>query len=1220
MGTPDELRVFISSTFRDLQEEREHLVKKIFPEIRALCRERGVTFTEIDLRWGVTEQQIEREGVIKICLDEIDRCRPYFIGITGDRYGYVPDLTEYHKDPDLIRRWPWITEAAARGASILDLEFQHAVLNHPCHGDTSARFYFRKPNRLSVGDASAESTRLQELKNRVYQAGLIVQEYSDPRSLGAAVYRDLIQTLDRDFAVVESRTPLNQERARHRAFAASRVHGYVPNPKYVRQLEDWYASDDQQLVLHAGSGCGKSSLAAFWCNHVRVSQPDVAIIEHYIGVGAGDADHLGLINHVMSEIKSRFERTEEVPSKQGEMERDFANWLGFGLGHPVLLVIDGLDQLMGHALDLHWLPPVMPPGLKLLISSTGEKTLTEFRRRGWSELDLVPLNTEERETVVVQCLGEYHKTLPAHLARQIAHDPKSAHPLFLRTLVEELRLHGNHEELENVVASLLATDGTDGLFQRVLDRLEHDYSEQLICDVLTSIWASRQGLGEEELVELTGIGRLNLSTLLPGLDYHLVRHDGLLGFFHSYLRRAVEARYLLAARNRNEAHERLAVYFRHADATLRATRELLHALEQLGLRKELEDTLLSIERFDLLWQSDEYEVLRLWSIHQTDRVGTAYVQQIDAWAKESNPGTEELGRILAEVASLCVDLGAWDEAEHLLGRQISSLMGTNRRSEAARVMTTLSAVLLQHGRVDEAEGAASESEQIARELNDRNILGIAVTQRGLVRYDCGDYVAALDWFSEGEQLATEDGDRQALASAVGNRGLVQWKRGEYVEALDCFARQEQIVRERGDRRSLARVIGNRGLVQWNRGGYADALASFSECERIARALGNRRMTGAAVGNRGLVLSDRGDNAEALACHKEHERIARELGDRVGLASALGNRGLVHTRLGEADEALNCYAGQEAICQELGDRSGLASAYGNRGLTYFNLGMYDEALDNYAKQEALVQELGERGSVASCAGNRALIHSIRGEYDEALTCFALQEEIARELGDRNGLAVAIGNRATALWSKGDYAEALDGLRIAADEHLALGNRSYHTHWLNTMANVMVDIVEEGGHSVPEYLTAFVHDLDIQTHGSHGDWRIKTLGFVRTLLDQHDVAPNSGLNRDRSVDAGVLLARVVAAEGNRASATAMLQSMLRDRTRPDEPATSLRQVAELHYRLWKLDPSDSQHRTEALRLHQSLLESSPWAIYRHRIEEMEGVANPERGRSDGMDATQ
>src|SRR5436853_7700630 len=90
MPQSNELRVFISSTFRDLQEEREHLVKKIFPEIRALCRERGVTFTEVDLRWCITEEEGEREGIIRICLDEIDRCRPYFIGILGERYGWTP--------------------------------------------------------------------------------------------------------------------------------------------------------------------------------------------------------------------------------------------------------------------------------------------------------------------------------------------------------------------------------------------------------------------------------------------------------------------------------------------------------------------------------------------------------------------------------------------------------------------------------------------------------------------------------------------------------------------------------------------------------------------------------------------------------------------------------------------------------------------------------------------------------------------------------------------------------------------------------------------------------------------------------------------------------------------------------------------------------------------------------------------------------------------------
>ena len=87
-----------------MQEEREHLVKKIFPEIRSLCRERGITFTEVDLRWGLTEEEAMLGQVIRTCLEEIELCRPYFIGITGDR---MPQGGPYLTDAQtkLVRDW-----------------------------------------------------------------------------------------------------------------------------------------------------------------------------------------------------------------------------------------------------------------------------------------------------------------------------------------------------------------------------------------------------------------------------------------------------------------------------------------------------------------------------------------------------------------------------------------------------------------------------------------------------------------------------------------------------------------------------------------------------------------------------------------------------------------------------------------------------------------------------------------------------------------------------------------------------------------------------------------------------------------------------------------------------------------------------------------------------------------------------------------------------------
>jgi len=46
-NTNREIRVFLSSTFRDMDAERTHLVKQVFPKIRAACSARQVGFTEI---------------------------------------------------------------------------------------------------------------------------------------------------------------------------------------------------------------------------------------------------------------------------------------------------------------------------------------------------------------------------------------------------------------------------------------------------------------------------------------------------------------------------------------------------------------------------------------------------------------------------------------------------------------------------------------------------------------------------------------------------------------------------------------------------------------------------------------------------------------------------------------------------------------------------------------------------------------------------------------------------------------------------------------------------------------------------------------------------------------------------------------------------------------------------------------------------------------------
>lgn len=66
--TSRQIRVFLSSTFRDFMEERDLLVKQVFPELRRKARERGVEVVDVDLRWGITEEESRQGKVIPICL------------------------------------------------------------------------------------------------------------------------------------------------------------------------------------------------------------------------------------------------------------------------------------------------------------------------------------------------------------------------------------------------------------------------------------------------------------------------------------------------------------------------------------------------------------------------------------------------------------------------------------------------------------------------------------------------------------------------------------------------------------------------------------------------------------------------------------------------------------------------------------------------------------------------------------------------------------------------------------------------------------------------------------------------------------------------------------------------------------------------------------------------------------------------------------------------
>jgi hypothetical protein len=129
-------RIYVCSHFADMPAERDHLRQVVFPKLRARLAEQGRHLEVVDLRRDAGEDADGAAGLPR-ALEEIDRCRPFFVVLLGERYGPALDLSE-----EVLQRHPWLRDYA--GCSRLYLEIIHGILRAP-EQPVPALVYLRDP-------------------------------------------------------------------------------------------------------------------------------------------------------------------------------------------------------------------------------------------------------------------------------------------------------------------------------------------------------------------------------------------------------------------------------------------------------------------------------------------------------------------------------------------------------------------------------------------------------------------------------------------------------------------------------------------------------------------------------------------------------------------------------------------------------------------------------------------------------------------------------------------------------------------------------------------------------------------------------------------------------------------------------------------------------------------------------------------------------------------
>ena len=1039
-----------------MQAEREELVKRVFPSIRRLCEQRCVAFTEVDLRWGVTDEQKAEGAVLPVCLAEIDRSRPYFIGLIGQRYGWVPESLP----GDLAEQLPWLRDLA--DTSVTEMEILHGVLNDPA-GIDSAFFYLRDPawmdnasaeqlallgehpspadvatlgTEVAEAAAAGRRARLDELRKRIHASGAAAFDYLDVRALGERVHADMVALVDRLYPMSDVPDAAAREKSAHDVFSATQLRGTVRRPALEARLDAWAGSTPAPLTLSGPPGAGTTEIAVAWLDQWRDSHPDDVEVRHHVRATDDAAQWVQMANRLTGELYRVHDFGDPPPAASDGASTRATLFAAFGRaaasGNRTIVLVDGVDLLVDidGAPDLTWLPQIIPPSVRVLLTTTGPRPVDAVLRRGWPVMEVPHLDETERRGVINAFLRRFAKGLDEVHVAQLLASPSTGNALYLRTVLDELRQHGDHFTIGEVIAHYLSAPVLADLLALVLERYEHDYERDrpsLVCDSMRSIWAARRGITESELLDvLGGVTHAVWSPLLLAAEVGLVTRSGLLGFATEPHREAVERRYLVTDEDRRAAHYLLAETFARYPLGPRVVEELPWQQLAAGDIDAMVATISNLAFTELAYRTADRDLIRLWArAEETGRlVVDGYRTIVDG--PSSNPDA------VWEVARLVTDAGYPTEALRLHRFLVEEYRKSGALGERrlATALVNFGRALVLQGDLVGSEAPLREAVALAEARREPMVLRAALGNLAVGLRDRGETDEALEMFSREEALCREVGDTDGLQISLGNRAQVLRQRGDTAGALAVMGEQEELCRSIGDSAGVARAFAAQAAILGDQGQLDLALQRFAEHRRMSRELGDLRGVAESSISEANTLRELGRREEAAALADEAETLLRRLDDESLLFRVLDLRGRMALEEGRWADAEQLANESLLTARSAGVRAGSTLPLGTLGMARRELGNIDGSRAAHLEEERVADELHDPVALAIANANLAAVDIVTGDLDGALRRYAMAEPVLHQAGTHGVLVPILNNRSQVHMHRGDTGAAIADLRAGA----------------------------------------------------------------------------------------------------------------------------------------------------------------------------------------------
>jgi tetratricopeptide (TPR) repeat protein len=430
--------VFISSTFLDMQAERDYLRTRVFPELEEKLRARRHNLEWVDLRVGVaTASQRNANArelhILKVCLAEVKRCRPFLIVLLGDRYGWAP--------PEDRVRAAAAEEGFAvdiAGRSITDLEIDFGVFSDPEQQPRSF-FYFRDPlpyrdmpleiaalfsndyerdpndSQKPVPGVADRTRRLAMLKQRIetllparvrhYAAQWDAEHkcVTGLKAFGEMVLEDIWVELENETRAAAAAADVPWQQVERNAiddFAEDRARDFVGRRAIMARLTSFCLSPAQDgaswgICVTGDPGSGKSALfGALYRSQeletkeratrnrrrssggtLRLRESDVFLLAHAAGASVATASVDSMLRRWIDELAAALGIRDVGLVENADadtVEATFARLLHqMAAQRRIVVLVDALDQFESTTRGRFatWLPRPWPPNARLVATT-----------------------------------------------------------------------------------------------------------------------------------------------------------------------------------------------------------------------------------------------------------------------------------------------------------------------------------------------------------------------------------------------------------------------------------------------------------------------------------------------------------------------------------------------------------------------------------------------------------------------------------------------------------------------------------------------------------------------------------------------------------------------------------------------------------------------------------------------------------------------------------